>query len=270
MAGETGKYQIIPFPKIRRLMVDGGFMARQKHIIHGLVEMDITEARRLIRSHKEKTGDAISFTAFIMTCLGSAVGMNKYMQACRIWGEKLAIFDDVDVNTMFEVEADGRKIIRPHIIRAVNRKTLQEIHEEIRAFQREHARGREGNFIGWFVLLPAFIRRFFLGYLFKNPRLLKEMNGTISLTAIGMFGHGGGWGIPVSNSTLQVTLGGIAERAVLVKDKLENREFLCVTISLDHDIIDGAPAARFVQRLKELVEGCHGLDMFVEGIWDRN
>jgi hypothetical protein len=38
------------------------------------------------------------------------------------------------------------------------------------------------------------------------------------------------------------------------------REYLCVTVSMDHDIIDGAPAARFVQRLKELVEGGYGLE----------
>lgn len=35
-----------------------------------------------------------------------------------------------------------------------------------------------------------------------------------------------------------------------------------MTISFDHDIVDGAPAARFTQRLKELVEECHGIDEF--------
>ncbi len=29
-------------------MVDGGRLARQKHLIHGLVEMDVTDARRSI------------------------------------------------------------------------------------------------------------------------------------------------------------------------------------------------------------------------------
>jgi hypothetical protein len=170
----------------------------------------------------------------------------------------------VDINTMFEVEADGRKLIRPHIIRAVNRKTLRDIHTEIRAFQNEHASGREANFIDWFVLLPAFIRRLFLGMLFKSPHRLKEMNGTVSLTAVGMFGNGGGWGIPVSNHTLQITLGGIAQRPALINGQLENREYLCVTISIDHDIVDGAPAARFIQRMKELVESGHGITEFIE------
>lgn len=266
------EYNIVPFPKIRRLMVDGGRLARQKHQIHGLVEMDVTDARRSIRDHKAKIGEALSFTAFIMTCVGRAVDMNKHMQAYRTWFEKLVIFEDVDVNTMFEVEVrrrgavatEGRKIIRPHIIRAVNKKSLRDIHEEIRAFQTEHERGREANFIGWFVLLPAFIRRFFLGVLFKHPRWLKEMNGTVSLTAVGMFGAGGGWGIPVSNHTLQITLGGISEKPVLMDGQLENRQFLCMTISIDHDIVDGAPAARFIQRLKELVESGYGIDEFIK------
>jgi pyruvate/2-oxoglutarate dehydrogenase complex dihydrolipoamide acyltransferase (E2) component len=259
MTKSNETYQIIPFPKIRRLMVDGGRLARQKHVIHGLVEVDVTCARQTIREHKSKTGETLSFTAFIMTCLGRAVDMNKHMQAYRTWWDKLVIFEDVDVNTMFEVEVDGRKIIRPHIIRAVNRKTFRQIHEEIRAFQAKHEGSREANFIGWFVLLPAFIRRLFLGFLFKSPQMLKEMNGTVSLTAVGMFGSGAGWAIPVTNHTLQLTLGGIAEKPMFVNGQIENREYLCVTISLDHDIVDGAPGARFIQRLKELIESGYGL-----------
>jgi pyruvate/2-oxoglutarate dehydrogenase complex dihydrolipoamide acyltransferase (E2) component len=259
MTKNNENYQIIPFPKIRRLMVDGGRLARQKHTIHGLVEMDVTCARQSIREHKSKTGETLSFTAFIMTCLGRAVDMNKHMQAYRTWWDKLVLFDDVDINTMFEVEVDGRKIIRPHIIRAVNRKTFRQIHEEIRAFQAKHEGSREANFIGWFVLLPGFIRRLFLGVLFKSPHMLKEMNGTVSLTAVGMFGSGAGWAIPVTNHTLQITLGGIAEKPTFVNGQVENREHLCVTITLDHDIIDGAPAARFIQRLKELIESGFGL-----------
>lgn len=85
------------------------------------------------------------------------------------------------------------------------------------------------------------------------------MNGTVSLTSVGMFGAGGGWGIPVSNHTLQITLGGVSEKPVLRNGQLENHEYLCVTVSFDHDIVDRAPAARFTQRLKELVESGYGI-----------
>jgi len=251
----------IPYPKIRRLMVDGGRLGRQKHTIHGLVEVDVTLPRQVIHEHKARTGESLSFTAFIMACLGRAVDMNKHMQAYRDWRDQLVIFEAVDVNTMFEVEVDGHKIIRPHIIRAVNKKSLRDIHEEIRAFQAEHEGGREAGFIQRFVLLPGFIRRMFLGVLFKNPHWLKDMNGTVSLTSVGMFGNGVGWGIPVTNHTLQVTLGSIAEKPGVVNGRIEFREYLSVTVSFDHDIVDGAPAARFIQRFKELIESGYGLSV---------
>jgi pyruvate/2-oxoglutarate dehydrogenase complex dihydrolipoamide acyltransferase (E2) component len=41
---------------------------------------------------------------------------------------------------------------------------------------------------------------------------------------------------------------------VVVDHRIEVRELMSVTVSFDHDIVDGAPAARFTQRLKELVE----------------
>ena len=34
---------------------------------------------------------------------------------------------------------------------------------------------------------------------------------------------------------------------------------MSVTISFDHDVIDGAPAARFIHQLKKLIESGYGL-----------
>lgn len=234
-------------------------MGRQKHTVHGLVEFDVTQARQVIRQYKVQTGETLSFTAFVVACLGKAIDMNRHMHAYRNWRNQLIIFDEVDVNTLFEVEVDGKKTIRPHILRGVNKKTFREIHQEIRAFQQEHKSSQESKFIEWFVLLPGFIRRLFYWALFKNPHLLKEYYGTVMMTAVGMFGTGSGWGIPVPNHTLQLTLGGIAKKPGIVDDRIEVREYLSVTVSFDHDIIDGAPAARFTQRLKELTESGYGL-----------
>lgn len=259
MARNNDGYTTTTFPKIRRLMADGGRMGRQKHIVHGLVDMDVTRARQVMRDHKGRTGEALSFTAFAMTCLGQAIDANKHMHAYRNRRNQLVIFDDVDVSTLFEVEVDGHKMIRPHVIRAVNKRTFRDLHDEIRAFQAEHHTSREANFIGWFVLLPGMLRRLFYWVLFKNPHLLKDYFGTVLMTAVGMFGSGGGWGIPVPNHTLQITLGGIAEKPGIIDGQIEIREYLSVTISFDHDIIDGAPAARFTQRLRELVESAYGL-----------
>jgi pyruvate/2-oxoglutarate dehydrogenase complex dihydrolipoamide acyltransferase (E2) component len=83
------------------------------------------------------------------------------------------------------------------------------------------------------------------------------------VTAVGMFGRGGGWGIPVSNFTLTVTVGGIVKKPGVFDGEIAIREYLDLTLSIDHDIVDGAPAARFVQRFRELLESGEELDSTV-------
>lgn len=45
------------------------------------------------------------------------------------------------------------------------------------------------------------------------------------------------------------------ERPRIVDGRVEGREHLCLTLSFDHDIIDGAPAARFTNRLSQVLAG---------------
>ena len=62
-----------------------------------------------------------------------------------------------------------------------------------------------------------------------------------------------------------MTVGGISEKPGVVDGQIAIRDYLSLTISFDHDMIDGAPAARFTQRLKELIESDYGLgDSMVE------
>ncbi len=74
-----------------------------------------------------------------------------------------------------------------------------------------------------------------------------------------MLGKGAGWDIPPAAHTLVITVGCIGEKQVVVDGHIVLREYLSLTISFDHDIIDGASAARFTQRLKELIESGFGL-----------
>lgn len=260
MRAKHGNQTVLPYPRNRLLMVDGGRMGRQKHTIHGLVEFDITRAREKIRQYRVQTGEALSFSAFFLACLGKAIDLDKQMQAYRNWKNQLVLFDDVDVNMLFEVEVNGQKTIRPHILRGVNHRSVREIQDEIQVFRGGHENSRESKFIEWFVRLPGFIRRMFLWSLFKNPQLVKDFYGTVLVSSVAMFGTGSGWGIPVPNHTLQLTLGGMGEKPGVVGRRVEVREYLSVTVSFDHDVVDGAPAARFMQRLKNLVESGDGLD----------
>ena len=256
-------YQVVPYSKYRRWMVAAyGWAARHKHMIHGLIEVDVTRARAALREHEATTGESLSFTAFLTTCLAKAVDEHKAVQAYRQGGKRLVLFEDVDVYTVIEHEAAGENYIVPYVIRAANRKTLHELHQEIRAAQAADV----NTFLKRlpFLLFPtALFRPFvwvFAGMGRRRARLWKMTVGTVGISAVGMFANGAGWGIPPATpTTLMLTVGGIGEKRTVVDGHVAVREYLSLTISVDHDIVDGAPAARFTRRLKELIESGYGL-----------
>ncbi len=255
-------YQVRPFSLMRRVVVDSARFSHRKHTIHGLIEVDVTGARRAIREHRERTGETLSFTAYIAACLGRAVEAERTVHAYRnLWGQ-LVLFDDVDVTTIVEVEAEGRSFPLAHVLRAANRRSYRDLHDEIRTVQTRQmgdvSAGRR-RFLRLFLLLPAFMRDVLYFFMSRSPHAAKRSIGTVLLSAVGMFGTGGGWGISGSTYTLGVLLGGIAEKPWVVEGQIEVREIMSVTLSFDHDIVDGAPAARFAQRFKELIEGSSGL-----------
>jgi pyruvate/2-oxoglutarate dehydrogenase complex dihydrolipoamide acyltransferase (E2) component len=258
-------YKLVPFPKIRRVLAIMYPSVKRKPMVHGLMEVDVTKVRRYLREHKVKTGESLSFTAFIITCLVQAIDENKFLHAYRKGGKRLVIFDDVDIATPIERDMAGQKQPIVYIIRAANKKTFREIHHEIRAAQVEQA---EKAWDGWddfkgFLFLPIVFFRFFW-WIFcwmrrMYPQVQKKYGGTVGISAVGMFGKGGGWGIPINDHTLDLTLGGIAEKPGVLDGHIAIREYLCITLSVDHAMIDGAPTARFAMRLKELIESGYGL-----------
>jgi pyruvate/2-oxoglutarate dehydrogenase complex dihydrolipoamide acyltransferase (E2) component len=258
MSTKQTEYAVLPFPRERQVIVEGGRIAAQRHTVRGLIEVDVTQPREFIREHKARTGETLSFTAFVVACLGQAVDENKMVHAYRDWRNRLILFDEVDVNTVVEIEMEGRKVTLPHFIRAANKRTVRDIHDEIRAVQAKPETTREFGVL-WFARWPQFVRDIFYWVVYQNPHWLKKSFCTVGVTAIGMFGKGGGWAIPFGVHTLDVALGGISEKPGVVDGRIEIREYLCVTLNFDHDIIDGAPAARFTARLKELIESSYGL-----------
>jgi pyruvate/2-oxoglutarate dehydrogenase complex dihydrolipoamide acyltransferase (E2) component len=87
------------------------------------------------------------------------------------------------------------------------------------------------------------------------------MAGTVGISSVGMFGKDhAGWGISAGTHGLDLVVGGIARKLAEVDGRIESRQMLSLTIIFDHDVIDGAPAARFTRRLVELIESGSGLD----------
>lgn len=250
-----------PLAPFRQLVIDGMSLGARKHSIHGLIEVDITKARERMGEIKKQTGEAISFTGFIVYCCARAVDADKRVHAVRDWRNRLVLFDDVDVSLPVERVQGGQPVVLQTVIRAANRKPVADIHHEIRALQaKELGDTSWGRWLRWYVLVPGPIRRLLFRLAATRPRVLKRFNGTVLVTSVGMYGRVSGWGIPLAGHSLAVTVGGIEAKPVLLDGAVCNRPHLRLTVTFDHDIIDGGPAARFIQRFAELIQAGAGLD----------
>ena len=49
-------------------------------------------------------------------------------------------------------------------------------------------------------------------------------------------------------------VGAIAKKPAVGEDEIKIRPRMAITLAFDHRLIDGAPAARFLQRIKHLIE----------------
>jgi hypothetical protein len=108
-----------------------------------------------------------------------------------------------------------------------------------------------GSGAAWIRFIPQFLLKLFVRLASKNIGM-QIRYGVVGVTAVGMFGAGSMWLIPLSSATVTVAIGSISKKPVIVDGNLQEHEFLCVTVSFDHDIIDGAPAARFTRRFSEI------------------
>jgi pyruvate/2-oxoglutarate dehydrogenase complex dihydrolipoamide acyltransferase (E2) component len=252
-------YEVVPLSSTRLLTIDllRGFS--RKPIVHGLMEADVTLPRRRLREIERRTGDRLSFSAFLIHCLARAVTEDGHLNVARS-GRRIYRFDDVNVGTMVEREQRGEKTVAPLRIDSAQRKTVREIHDEIRHAQAMPIQN-VGSVMGWewIMLIPSPVRRLIWRFIHSRPHMAHRYGLLVSMSAVGMFGDGGGWAIALTPATVQLTVGGIGKRPLIENGELVEHEFLSMTISFDHEIIDGAPAARFASRLRQLVEAGDGL-----------
>ena len=257
--GDEERYRIEAIPAMRRFAFDSGYLGRHRHIVHGLIEVDITDARRIIRQHERETGEKLSLTAFIIFCLSQAIDKHPHVHAYRDWRNRLVIYNDINITAMFEVAFAGKKTPMPHVFRGTNRMGFRQVHDELRSTQNRPHASAESNFMRWFLRLPAIVRRAFYTIVMRFPQSFRNSSSPVMVTAVGMFGSGGGWAITMPNFTLNVGVGGIDKKPGVYEGEIAIREYLDLTISVDHDVVDGAPAARFVQTFRDLLESAAGL-----------
>jgi pyruvate/2-oxoglutarate dehydrogenase complex dihydrolipoamide acyltransferase (E2) component len=266
MSDQVGPYQVVDLTPSRRIWLNTLELPESKHAMVGLLEVDVTAARRHIDAHKARTGETLSFTGYITYCLARAVDEDRSLQAFRKGRKQLLVGDDVDVGLMVEGMAGGKKALMGIVVRGANHKSYRQIHDEIRAAQTQPAPADRGM-PGWFrtiMLLPwpmsKLVRAVFRAAVRRDPAMVIGMSGTVGVTAVGMFGRGhSGWGIYTTVHPLDLVVGSMNWKAAVVEGRVEPRQILNLTVVFDHAIVDGAPAARFTKRLVDLIESGDGL-----------
>jgi len=267
MNEKIGSHQVIDLSVGRREMLSLNDLTWRRHCMFGLLEVDVTIPRQFIKTHRAQTGELLSFTGYLAFCLARAVDENKTVQAYLKGRKQIVVFDDVDVGLMIERQVGEKVTLMGYVLRGANHKTYQEIHLEIRSVQSKPIPPNEGM-PAWFrtaLLLPWPFSEWFkvlLRFSIRNdPKIFKSMAGTVGITSVGMFGKGhGGWGIVPLEHNLGLVVGSTAWKPTIVEDHIEPREILSLTLVFDHDVIDGAPAARFTRRLVKLIESGYGLN----------
>ena len=266
MNKDIGPYHVVDLAPGRRIWVNTLELSWPAHAMYGLLEVDVTVARRFIADHKARTGETLSFAGFLTFCLARAVDEDKSIQAFRKGDKHLVLFDDVNVGLMVERQVGEKTALMGHVVRGANRKTYREIHDEIRKVQSEPVPPGRGmpNWFRSVMLLPWPLSRLAIALLRMNsrrdPTISVSTGGTVALTSVGLFGGGhSGWGLSPTMHPLGLVVGSIAWKPVVVEGRIEPREILNLTVTFDHDIVDGGPATRFVRRLVELIESGDGL-----------
>ena len=259
----------IDYPSSRRFTFDVGKIGREKHHVRALLEVDVTDAREKIKLNR-RSGNRLSFLAWLIKTIADCVALHPPINGInRPKANKVIVFSDVDVSLVIEVEVNGTKVPLPYIITRADQKTVYQIFAEIDSAKAQTIKD-EGDFVlgkrrspllmRLFIKLPQWIRVMFMRkFFFNSPQRLKDMMGTVMVTTAGMAGHARGWILPYSIHPLSLAFGSLNEKPVVCHGEIQIRQFLHLTVSVDHDVIDGVPAAKFVDDLVSKLEKAYGL-----------
>lgn len=245
--------KVVPFPFDRRLVVAAGRAGRRMVPMHGLLQIDVTVANRLLASHDPP----LSFTAFVVASAARAASEHPEVHAYRNWRGQLVTHGHVDVTTLVEILTPRGLFGLPHVIRDADIRGVEDLTTELRRVKQDPSTSGSGRLLERVApigtRIPGVLRAMYA--VMARSTAARQRTGTVSVTAVGMFAAGGGFGVaPMTLMSLQVVVGGMSPRPRALDGDIVVRDVVDLTVSIDHNVVDGAPATRFGARLRELME----------------
>jgi len=251
--------EVRPFPWNRRVVAAALRAGKRTTPMHGLVEVDVTDAKRLLADHEPP----LSFTAFVIASVARAAAAHPEVHAYRNWRGQLVCHRHVDVATIVEINTAQDPFALAHTIRDADIRDVTDLTSELRTVKTDPSASSNGRWVARYAPIAAYVPGLFAAMyavMARSPRL-RELTGTVGVTAVGMFAHGGGFAIaPLTLMPLQIVVGGVSPRPRVVGGQIEVRDVLDLTVTVDHNVIYGAPAARFGAELREILESATVMD----------
>jgi pyruvate/2-oxoglutarate dehydrogenase complex dihydrolipoamide acyltransferase (E2) component len=244
--------------ELRKLSIYGFQAVEAGHNTYALLELDVTGLRAALRAARREGRGGSLFAFFIKAialCLRAHPDFNSMVDLRRTTS-----FDEVDVSVPIEVASEGGVYNRQLVIRDADRRSLAEIDREIEAARRLDDGSKSylpsPALRRLVAILPAFAVRAVFRAMMRDHRRVKALSGTVFVTSVTMFSGATGFVLPYIGGpkASSFAIGSVIEKPVVVRGAIEVREIVNITAAFNHDLIDGAPAARFVDELRRLVE----------------
>ncbi|MGC8896498.1 MAG: dihydrolipoamide acetyltransferase family protein [Candidatus Bathyarchaeia archaeon] len=210
--------EIIPLTGFRKTSAEKVSLSFRT-VPHSTIVMEV-DASKAKETHERLH---VSYTTIIVEAVAKALREHSIINS-TLEGDKIKVFEDVNVGVAV---ATGQGLVVP-VIHNADGKSLKEIDAAINDLTEKA----------------------------RNGKLSKEdvSGGTFTITNLGMYGVE--FFTPIINPPEAAILGvgKIKEKPVVVDGKIETKPFIVLSLSYDHRIVDGAPAAEFLGKIKEKIE----------------
>jgi pyruvate dehydrogenase E2 component (dihydrolipoamide acetyltransferase) len=183
------------------------------------------DATKLVneRARRASEGQKLSYNAYLLQIVAHALREHPRLNA-SILGDAIKIWRSVHIG----LAVDSEHGLRVPVVRDVDRKSLVELEHETRDRAQTARAGSTP---------PAALR-----------------GGTFTITNLGTYGIAAF--TPVINlpECAILGVGQIRPEPAVFEGRIEARQKVWLSLTFDHRLVDGAPAARFLQRVVQLIE----------------
>lgn len=218
----------------------------------------IEELRATLAKHNIR----VTATAFLLKAIAIAQRAHPDTRTAMLPFGRTVVFNDIVAGFTVERFIGSQPTLFFGAIHEPDTKSIADISEELRAHAEQPLEKIWGlNLQDKFTKFPWWMRRIILWVGLKNPAIrLKCLGATFGLSSLGKFGLKAM--IPPCVSTSTFGVGAIEKRPVVREGQVEVRKMMTLTLNFDHRIMDGAPAARFLNDIQKLLEG--GLEKYLQ------